>query len=80
MKLSQPRIKPSLEFIKLFSCSIHLSMIFQLLIKGHMVKIKIFLVLKLSDVVFILLINIKMPKIFGIFNIYEQDKAHAQLS
>ena len=30
--------------------------------------------LSLSDVVFILLINVKMPTIVGNFNIYEQDK------
>ena len=36
--------------------------------------------LKLSDVVFILLVNVKMPTIVGIFNIYEQVKFHAQLS
>ena len=47
---------------------------FQLLIKSKMLKIKIFLALKLSDAVFIMLINVKMPTIVGIFNIYEQDK------
>ena len=39
--------------------------------------------LKLSDVVFILLLNVKMPTIVNNcwhFNIYEQDKLHAQLS
>ena len=41
---------------------------------------KKFLALSLSDVVFIMLINVKMPTIVGIFYIYEQDKFHAQLS
>ena len=43
-------------------------------------KITIFLALKLSAVVFILLINVKMPTIVGIFNNREQDKLHAQMS
>ena len=38
---------------------------------------KKFLALSLSDVVINLLINVKMPTIF---NIYEQDKFHAQLT
>ena len=49
---------------------------------------KKFLVFSLSDIVFIILINVKMPTIVGIlkfmskwyFNIYEQDKFRAQLS
>ena len=40
---------------------------------------KKFLALSLSDV-FIMLMNVKMPTIVGIFNIYEQDKFPAQLS
>ena len=36
---------------------------FQLLIKTKMLKTNVFLTLKLSDVVFILLINVKMPTI-----------------
>ena len=40
-------------------------------------QIKTFLAFSLSDVVFIMLINVK---IVGIFNIYEQDKFLAQLS
>ena len=49
-------------------------------------KIKIYLAFKLSDVVFIVLINVKMPTIVGNannswhFNIYEQDQFHGQLS
>ena len=38
-------------------------------------QMKKFLALSLSEYVFILLINVKMP-----FNIYEQDKFDAQLS
>ena len=67
---------------------------FQLLIKTKMLKNILFLPLKLSDVVVILLINVKMSKIVGIltfisridfmncwhFNIYKQDKFDAQLS
>ena len=39
---------------------------FQLSIKGKIAKIMIFLALKLSDVVYILLVNVKMPTIVGI--------------
>ena len=45
---------------------------FQLLIKTKMLKI--IYSLKLSHLVFNLLINVKMPTIAAIFNIYEQDK------
>ena len=47
---------------------------FQLLIKAKMLKIKDFLDFKLWDVVYIMLINVKMPTIVGSFNIYENDK------
>ena len=43
-------------------------------------QIKKFLALSLSDIVFIMLINVKMLTIVGQFNIYEQDKFCAQLS
>ena len=63
---------------------------FQLLIKTEMLKNSVFL-LSNKGVVFILLINVKMPTVVGILifmsmkcwhflNIYEQDKFHAQLS
>ena len=47
--------------------------------------IKTFLAFKLSDVAFVMLINIKIQTIVGIliywhFNIYEHDELHAQLS
>ena len=63
----------------MFSCSTQLSMKCQLLIKSKMLKNKDFSCLKHSDVVFILLINIKMPTNWH-FNIYEQNEFHAQLS
>ena len=43
-------------------------------------QIKKFLALSPSDVVFILLINVKMPTNFWHFNNYEHDKFHAELS
>ena len=46
-----------------------LSMEFQLLINGKMMKIKIYLALKLSDTVYILLVNVKMPTIVGIITL-----------
>ena len=55
-------IKPGPEVIKLFSCTIQLSMKFQLLIKTNIPTNKEVL----SDVVFIMLINVKMPTIIGI--------------
>ena len=42
-------------------------------------QIKKRLALSLSDVVFIMLINVKMPTIVGILIFYEQDKLRAQL-
>ena len=54
------------EVINLFSCSTQLSTKFQLLIKLKYLKIKKFLALCLSDVVFIMLTNVKMPTIVGI--------------
>ena len=56
----KPRVKAGPGVMKIFSCST------QLLIKTKMSQIKIFLAFKLSDVVFILLINVKMPAIVGI--------------
>ena len=51
--------KPGPEVIKLFSCSTQLSMNFQLLITTKVSS-------SLSYVVFIMLINVKMPKIVAI--------------
>ena len=63
------------EVRKLFACSTQLSMKFHLLIKGEK---KIFLVLKLKNVVFILLINVKMPEIVGILTVMRRI-FHAQI-
>ena len=52
---------PGPENIKTFSCPTQLSMIFQLLIKSKMLKNKDFFAFILSDVVLIMLINVKMP-------------------
>ena len=59
---------PGPEVIKLFSSSTQLSMIFQLLVKSKIPinKEDSCLLASLSDVVFIMLINVKMPKIVGI--------------
>ena len=51
---------------KLFSCSTQLSTKFQLLIKNEIPTNKKFLALSISDVIFIMLINVKMPTIVGI--------------
>ena len=60
-------LKPSgLEVTKFFSCSTQPSMEFEMLTKSKMLKIKAFLPFRCSDVVFIMLINIKMPTIIGI--------------
>ena len=47
---------------------------------GQSSALLISLALKLSDVVFILFINVKMPTTVGILTIYEQNKLNAQLS
>ena len=57
---------PGPEVIQLFSCSTQLSTKFQLLIKLKYWQIKKFHASILSDVVFILLINVKMPTVVGI--------------
>ena len=49
------------EVIKRFPCSTQLSTKFQLLIKLNNPKMKKFIALSLSDVVFNMLINVKMP-------------------
>ena len=66
------------EVIKRFSCSIQLSTKFQLLIKTKIPTNEEISRLSLSDVVSIMLINVKMPTINYCwhFNIYE----HALLS
>ena len=64
--LPHNNIHPGLEVIKLFSSSTQLSTKFQLLIKTKILTKKKFVALSLSDVVFIMLINVKMPTIVGI--------------
>ena len=54
--------EPGPEIIKLLQCSTHLSTKFQLLIKTKIPT----LAFSLSDVVLIMLINVKIPKIVGI--------------
>ena len=69
--------------IKLFSCSTQLSTKFQLLLKLKYQQIKKLLDLSLSDVEFIILINVNKYKNANNcwhFNIYEQDKFRAHLS
>ena len=58
-------LKTGPEVIKLFSCSTQLSTKFQLFIKTK-IPTKRFLALSLSDVVFIMLINVKIPTVVGI--------------
>ena len=57
------------EVLKLIPCSTQLSMQFQLLIKTKLLKNKAFIAFELSDVVFIMLTNVKMPKIVGILTL-----------
>ena len=59
-------MKSGPEVVKLFSCSTQLSMKFQLLLKLKYQQMKKSLALSLLDVVFIMLINVKMPAIVGI--------------
>ena len=56
---------PGPKIINYFSCSTQLSTKLQLLIKTKILTKK-FLALSLSDVVFIMLINVKMPTVVGI--------------
>ena len=66
------------EVIKLFSFTFQLSMKCQLLLKTNLLEITDFFAFKLSGVVIIMLINVKMPTIVGIltfmsminFNLY----------
>ena len=57
---------PGPEVIKLFSCSTQLSTKLQLLIKTKISTDEEVFALSLSGVVFIMLINVKMPTIVGI--------------
>ena len=61
-----PILESGPEIIKLFSCSTQLSTKLQQLIKLKYRQIKMFLILSLSDVVLIMLINVKMQALIGI--------------
>ena len=63
------------EFINHFSCSTELRTEFQLLIKLKYQQVKMFLALNLSEVVFILLMNVKMPTIVGILTFISRIKS-----
>ena len=67
-------VRPGRKVIKLFPCSTQLSTKFQLFIKNYC-RVKKSLALRLSVVVFIMLI-----KNCWHFNIYEQENVCAQLS
>ena len=73
--------RPGHEVIKLFSSSTQLSTTVQLLIKTKIPTNEVSCI-SLSDVVFIMLVSVKMPTIHNCwhFNIYKQDKFRAQLS
>ena len=61
-----PLVRSGYGVIKHFQCSTQLSKKIQLLIKAKILTKKKWLAWGLSDVVFILLINVKMPTIVGI--------------
>ena len=63
---SKPIVRSGPEVIIFPSCSTQLSMKFQLLITTKMLKNIDFSCFKLSDVVFIMLMNVKMPTIVDI--------------
>ena len=60
------------KIIKLFSCSTQLSMKLKLLRKTKLKANKNFHALSLSDVIFILLINVKMPTFVGILTFFSR--------
>ena len=78
-------ITPGLEVIKLLSCSTQQSTKFELLINIKKAKSMEISGLNHQSRLFILQINVKMPTMLNAnncwhFNIYEQDKFHAQLT
>ena len=60
---------------KTFSCSTQLSTKFQLLKKLKYPQMKKFLALSLFDVLFIMLINVKMPTIVGILILMSRERS-----
>ena len=70
LKVPARQLRPGPEVIKHFSCSTQLSMTFQLLIKKLKYRqLKKFLASNVSDVVFIMIINVKMPTFVGILTL-----------
>ena len=67
--------------IKLIPCSNQVSMKFQLLMKTKMLKGKAFTCFRISDVVFVMLINVEIAKVVVIltFMSMTHDKCHALL-
>ena len=61
---------------KTFLCSTQLRTKFQLLIKTKYRHIKMFLALCLSDIVFSMLLNVKMPTIVGILLFMSMEKGY----
>ena len=69
LKVPARQLRPGTEVIKHFLCSTQLSMKFQMLIKLKYRQLKKFLALSVSDVVFIMIINVKMPTFVGILTL-----------
>ena len=65
IEISTKVLRTDPEFIQLFSCSTQLSTKFQLLIKTKIPTNKEVLALGLSDVVFIMRINVQMPQLLA---------------
>ena len=66
--------------IKLFSCSTQLNVKFKMLISIKIQESQLFSGSNKLKMLIFLLINVKLPTIVGIFNIFEQEKFHAQLN
>ena len=64
-----PKFVPVFAVIKLFACSTQMSMKIKLLTKTNMLINNTSLIFKLSDVVFIMSFNVKMPTIVGILTL-----------
>ena len=77
-RISRSKLAPRLQ--NCFHAQLNCALNFNSSLKLKYRQIKKFLALRFLGVVFIMLINVKMPTIVGIFNIDEQDKFRAQLS
>ena len=73
-------ILPAPRLLNLFHAQLNWAWNFNCSLKLKYRQMKKFLALSLSDVVFIMLINVKMPTNFWHFNFCEQNKFRAQLS